>query len=287
VLKQEGTRDGVRKVLFVINNDFTSSELRGDHIAAHLGERVLFQTIDGARNQTIVFVKDVDRGLVLDAKDRGNKIVLDVIDFYCYRGKRYEWGDLIDVLIVPNRSCISFYKRDFPNARFAVIPHQWDFRISGAAPQDQVRTAYIGKAFNRPEFWKGASVVLTEDFLPNVAKYNLHIALQRRHDLDILLKPCTKISTASAVSANVITFDDPGAVELLGWDYPYLVNKDMDPWEAIEYARGNFGSPSWKRGRDRMREVKEKTSLRAVGKLYRRLADGDESLFEPVMMEAA
>src|SRR5262245_7479855 len=220
---------------FIVNNDYTSSTLRGNHVAEALGAKLHFQTLEGAKNETVVFVKDAEKGLVLDAKDRGNRIVLDIIDFYCYKGKRCAWGDLVDVLIVPNRTCIQFYRKDFPTSRFAVIPHQWDNRIRCTAPQDSLRTAYSGKEFNHPAFWNGACVTSIDDFLPMVAKFNLHIALQRRNDLDILLKPCTKISTAAAVSANCVTYDDPGAVELLGWDYPYLVNKDMDPWEAIEY----------------------------------------------------
>jgi hypothetical protein len=256
-------------MIFVVNNDLTSSFLRGHHIAKAMGAKLLFADIECARNQSVVFVKDADRGLVLDAKDRGNRVIYDVIDYYCYRGKRCLFGDLVDVLIVPNKACIEFYKPDFPVATFAVIPHQWDYRIKGQAPQDTFRPAYIGNNFNKPQFWTGPEITNPAEFLQAAPLFNLHLALQKRDEKAGLLKPSTKISTAAAVGANVVTYDDPGAVELLGADYPYIVRDD--PAETIAYAQQTFGGPIWKRALDRMKEAKERTSMSAVVGLYRKL----------------
>jgi len=258
-------------VIFVVSNDFTSSILRGNHIAQALGARLFFADLGGVRNDTVVFVKEADRGLVEDAKERDNRVALDIIDFYCYPGRGCTFADLVDVLIVPNRQCIEWYRPRFPNSEFAVIPHQWDYRIKGTAPQDYCRTAYIGKDFNQPECWGGPAITKSEDFLQAAPMFNLHLALQSRDDMAWLLKPSTKISTASAVGACVVTYKDAGALELLGWDYPFYVHEGMDVNEAIVYAQKTFGGPTWKRARERMEEVKEKTSLEAVAKLYREL----------------
>lgn len=258
-------------MIFVLNNDFTSSVLRGNHIAEKLGAKVYFADLNGTRNQTVVFVKEADRGLVEDAKDRGNRVVYDVIDRYCKVGRKIDFEDLVDVLIVPNKACIEFYEPKFVNAEFVVIPHQWDHRLKGTAPHDYCRTAYIGKGFNQPECWGGPAITKTDDFLKAAPMFNLHICLQARDGLAGLLKPNTKISTAAAVGACAVTYKDPGAVELLGWDYPFYVHDGMSPTEAIVYAQKNFGGGFWKQAREKMKEVKEKTSLKAVCELYRKL----------------
>lgn len=258
-------------MLFVTNNQFTSSKLRGEHIAQELGVKCLFADLGGARNQTVIFVKEADRGLVEDAKDRNNRIVLDVIDLYCREERSVPFEDLVDVLIVPNQASIEFYKERFKNATFAVIPHQWDSRIKGTCPQDFCRTAYIGKHFNQPNGWGGMSITNSEQFLQAAPLFNLHLGLNQRTERMRLLKPATKIATASAVSANIVSYPDPGAKELLGWDYPFFVQEGMSVNEAINYAQKNFGGGFWKKARDKMKEVKEKTSLKAVAELYKAL----------------
>jgi hypothetical protein len=276
-------------LIFVVNNDFTSSVLRGNHIAEAMGAEVLFQDIGGARNQSVVIVKETYRGLVMDAKDRGCRIVLDIIDFYCYKQRQCEFADLVDVLIVPNRACIAWYAERFPSARYAVIPHQWDYRIKGTAPQSRFVPGYIGKGFNctLPQ-WDGPKVFLSEHHLAAAPTFNFHIALQRRDEKPVLLKPATKVSTAASVGANALTYRDPSAVELLGPNYPYYLDVDQDPIAAIRMARESFGGRDWKRGREKMKEVRERTSLQAIAALYRRLDEGDEAmLLDAPLREAA
>lgn len=256
-------------MIFVVNNEFASATLRGEHIAAELGVPCLFADLGGARNQQVVFVKDADRGLVLDAKDRGNEVIYDPIDLFCYKNRTVPFADLVDVLLVPNKACIEHYKSIFTRARFAVVPHQWDPRITSTAPQDYCRTAYIGKGFNCPPGFGGMKVFNSVQFLEAAPLFNLHLSLNRR-DLCALLKPATKIATASAVLANVVSYADPGAVELLGVDYPFLASGDNEK-EIISFAQKCFGNPIWKRARERMKEVRERTSLKSIASLYRDL----------------
>lgn len=266
-------------MIFVVNNDLFTGVLRGEHIASELGAKCLFADLGGARNQTAVFVKEADRGLVLDARDRNCRVVLDVIDFFCYKqlGSKKQrecpFGDLVDVLIVPNRACITWYAERFPKASYAVIPHQWDYRIQGSARQYRYAPGYIGRDFNLavPPEWGGANVFESAHHLEAAPMFNLHLCLQRRDEKIALLKPATKVATAAAVGANALTYRDPSAVELLGPDYPFYV--DSDPMAAIRMAKESFGGSDWKRGRERMKEVRERTSLKAIAALYRRLED--------------
>lgn len=260
-------------MIFVVNNGFTSAILRGDHIATTLGVPCKFSELGNERNGVVVFVKEADRGLALDAKDRGNRIVYDPIDLHCYKERVCPFADIVDVLIVPNSACREFYRPLYPKASFAVIPHQWDYRISGMAPRTELRTGYIGKGFNCPQEWTGAKVTNSPDMLAAASRFNLHIALNQRIEKHILLKPATKVSTAAAVGANAVTYADPSAVELLGSDYPYLVQDD--PRETILEAQRSFGSVTWKRALDRMRQVKQWTSLEAVAALFARLQEGE------------
>jgi hypothetical protein len=265
-------------VIFVVNNDNVSSILRGNHVAEALGVPLCFADLGGARDEDVVFVKEADRGLVLDAVDRGNRIILDVIDLHCYKQRICPFADLVEVLIVPNRACIDYYAKLYPIARFAVIPHQWDHRIHGTAQQYRFTPAYIGKSFNLPlsQDWGGTNVFDSSQHLMAASKFNLHLCLQRRDGLHALLKPATKVSTAAAVLANVLTYRDPSAVELLGVEYPFYV--DRDETLAIRMVREAFGGKDWKRGREMMKEVREKTSLQAIAGLYRRLASNDPAM---------
>lgn len=266
-------------MIFVTTYPVLSSDLRGKHIADELGCKVLDKSIGDARGETVVIVKDAADTLVARAKDRGNRIVYDPLDQYCAKGRPCSFRpELADVVIVPNATAAKFYPLlGFKKAEFAVIPHQWDPRITGEAPQDRVRAAYIGNHFNCPPWWDGDRRTDMLE-LPEFAKYNLHLSLNQRDPLHIVHKPALKVASAAAVGANVVAYRDPAALELLGDDYPFYV--DDDPKAAIRMAREAFGTPAWDRGREIMKKVKEKTSVQAVAALYRQLD-------RPTMKEAA
>lgn len=265
-------------MIFCVNNEFTSSILRGNHIADALGLRCHFADFGGVRRDRVVFVKESDRGLVEDAKERGNVVIYDPLDRFCYKDKTVDFGDLVDIVIVPNRQCADFYAPVFQKARYALIPHQWDARLTASAPQDKCRPGYIGKPFNCIEEWRGDRVTVSPEMLAAAPLFNLHLSVNQRDAKSVLLKPATKIATASAVLANVVSRRDPSALELLGDDYPYLIGATESTTDAIRRARLDFGSATWRRSRDTMRLVRERLSIDAIASLYKRLADGDESM---------
>ena len=244
-----------------VKSNFSSGELRGDHIARSLGTKCFINAAP-VRNDVVVFVKFADPIIVFNAKEAGNLIVYDVLDYFCYGDRKVQFADTVDVVIVPNLASVEFYKMIFPKAKFTLIPHQWDYRIEGRAPQDAYRPGYIGEAFNMTPRWHGEAVTDKDEFLKAAPRFNLHIAINaptRR-----LLKPATKVVTAAAVGANVLTMADPSALELVGLDYPYIY-----VGEGFERVENDFGSSTWKRGLETMEKVRERTSLEAVSKLYR------------------
>src|SRR5512146_474523 len=125
-------------MLFVPGNSLSACTLRGQHLAdfmgvpwlpPSMGQRRLRVALEAESNQTIVFVKMYDIAVLTAAKGRGNRIIYDVLDFLCYKDRPVPFGELVDVLIVQNPECIDYYRTVFPNAEFAYIPHQWDYRI--------------------------------------------------------------------------------------------------------------------------------------------------------------
>ena len=62
-----------------------------------------------------------------------------------------------------------------------------------------------------------------------------------------------------------ITTRDESTVELLGEDYPYYCEPERGSiLAAIERARSSFGSPERQQGLERMRQVRELTSMGSV-----------------------
>lgn len=217
------------------------------------------------RDGVVVFVKETTRELAHRAKMRGNKVVYDPLDNLCFEGRPTTFADYVDVVIIHNLACQDFYRSIFKKASFALIPHQWDYRLTAQCKQDSFKAGYIGNKMNAPDWWAGESFTAAVDMLQAAPKFNLHIGLNRR-GREVLLKPATKVVTASAVTANVLTYQDPSAIELLGADYPYLV-KD-DPREMLKYAEETFGGEVWRKGLTIMCRVRERTSLAKIAALY-------------------
>jgi hypothetical protein len=95
-------------------------------------------------------------------------------------------------------------------------------------------------------------------------RFNCHLSL-RKPGREMLYKPNCKVSTAAACEANLITTRDASTVELLGEDYPYYCEPTRESVQAaVERARSSFGSADWDRGLERMRAVRELTSMDRV-----------------------
>lgn len=236
-----------------------AGELRGAHIAAALG--VPCDDEYKEPSEWVVFVKQF-KG-IKEAKADGCLVAFDPVDFYCYPNRPFPVVPEVDLLIVPNKKCAHTYKALFPRADFLIVPHQWDSRITGEATQDEFRPGYVGREFNLDEHLHVPMVTERDEQLAALAKFNCHLAA----GADSLRKPATKVSSAAAVGANIITRRTASALELLGEDYPFFADGTL--FDALYQARKAFGGEEWKRGLETMARVRERTSLGAVSDLYR------------------
>lgn len=251
-------------------NDRASSRLRGAAISNALG-------FDNSRQaDVVVFVKGADCASVEEAHSAGCRIVYDPIDRFSFseRHQPDPWFGLVNTVIVYSVEQSHWYiERDlFPSAQYVIIPHQWDKVLDGAwCPKDRLRVGYIGHSFNMPH-------AIRDLMLPRVTNinammswagvFNCHIdSLRAPGSLDAIHKPATKISTAAAVGAAIITTRTAAAVELLGDDYPLYVDSGKELANAIETARGMLLSG----GLPELSGVRLRTSLDEVAKLYRDL----------------
>lgn len=255
-------------MIFVKNNNLASAELRADQIANELGCKVYLDELPDTK-ETVVFVKSASPEFVSQAKDQGCKIVFDPIDTFSYPERLVwqEWYKDIDTVIAYNKFQANAYKRWFNDV--VVIPHQWDVRITKPCPQDEFRPGYIGYSFNLPkEILKSGIGIESapEKMLSALSRFNCHVSI--RDGLQAKMKPATKVVSAAAVGAVIITTKDESALELLPNDYPYWVGTVKYFQDVLENAAGDFGGPTWNRALEMMAEVKEKTSVKEIAKLY-------------------
>ena len=262
-------------MIFVKERLLDSTYLRGDQIADELGVPCLLNDLDGVRaGEAVVFVKSARYNLVHQAKDLGAIVVFDPIDYFCYDSDGRplpEWLPLTDKVIVPNGKCESGMLEMFPNASFHVIPHQWDARISGEAEHDEFRPGYIGRRFNFPVTASIPQVNAPEQMILCAPWFNCHVQVRERTDLGWTLKPATKVATAAAVGAPIITTSDPSSLELLGKDYPLFIDTPQRLDVALEYCRDKFGGEMWQQARDIMSDVRKRTSVPAIAALFKEL----------------
>lgn len=255
-----------RKIFFVKYYDKGSTVMGADQISEALQARgvdarsVHPPDIAAVRDAVLVFIKTSKIHHLLAARRRGNRTVLDVQDTVVFkRGIKNRW--LFDGLIFKNRRQL----RDFaaPGKVNGLIYHQWDPRYRENEIGDrEFKIGYFGLQRSFP-YWDQLPGVsfFSGDYFRTALGFNCHLSL-REPGRDFLYKPNCKVSTAAACDANLVTTRDESAVELLGADYPYY--GDPTPaglLAALDHARATFGGPEWKRGLERMREIKERTRM--------------------------
>ena len=245
-------------------------------IAAGLAERgwnarpLYGREVGRVRGAILVFIKTSRLDHLLFAKARGNRLVLDVHDTIVFKRRlKNRW--LFDALIVKNRRQLADLARSGRPDR--LIYHQWDPRYAPhRAPADRMVLGYLGDRRSL-DLWDQLPDVecVSEGFFPAAKRFNCHLSL-RRPGREFLYKPNCKISTAAACDANILTTRDVSAVEMLGEDYPYYTEPDRaSVLAAIARLRASFGSPEWRRGLERLREIRELTRIERVLEEYESL----------------
>lgn len=265
----DGNGSAAPPVAFVKYYDKGSTVMGGEQIAAGLAARgwrartVYPRELRRLRGAVLVFIKTSRLDHLLLAKARGNRLVLDVQDTVVFK-RRIKSLWLYDALILKNRRQLDDFGR--PGRSDRVIYHQWDPRYApNQAPADRLALAYFGLRRSLDLWDRLPGVECFEDgMFEAAARFNCHLSI-RRPGREFLYKPNCKVSTAAACDANLVTTRDQSTLELLGADYPYYCAPDVESIiAAIARARATFGSAEWRAGLERLRAVRERTSLDRV-----------------------
>ena len=260
----------MRGIYFVKYNDRASTVMGGDQIAEALRARgydawtVSPREVRDVRDAILVFIKTSRWWHVERARSNGNRTVLDVQDTVAFN-RRIKNQRLFDGMIWKNRRQLKDFGR--PSQANRILYHQWDPRyVPNSLDGSRLAIGYFGIANSFP-FWGGVPGVdcFDEGYFRHALDYNCHVSV-RTPGREYLYKPNCKVSTAAACAANLITTRDVSSVELLGDDYPFYVDSGgvYGVLAGIEKARETFRGPEWRRGLERMREVREKTSMPRV-----------------------
>jgi len=268
-------------IAFVKYYEKGSTVMGGDQIAAGLQDRgwnarsIPVGELRGVERGILVFIKTSRLDHLLLARARGNRLVLDVQDTVCFKRRiKNRW--LYDALILKSRRQLADFGR--PDSADCLIYHQWDPRYSvHQAPRDRLALGYLGLSRSLALWGRLPGVEYVDHGYFEAAKrFNCHLSI-REPGREFIYKPNCKVSTAAACDANLISTRDDSTVELLGEDYPFYCEPERGSiMDAIERARAAFGGAEWQRGLERMRQVRERTSLSRVlddyEALLRRLA---------------
>lgn len=263
-------------VAFVKYYEKGSTVMGADQIAAGLRDRgwdarsLPVRELAGLQGGILIFIKTSRLDHLLRARARDNRLVLDVQDTVCFKRRiKNRW--LFDALILKNRRQLEDFGR--PDRADCLIYHQWDPRYSvHQTPQDRLSIGYLGLSRSLALWGRLPGVEYVDHgYFEAAARFNCHLSI-REPGREFLYKPNCKVSTAAACGANLITTRDASTVELLGEDYPFYCEPERGSiLAAIEHARAAFGTAEWQRGLERMRQVRELTSMP-------RVLDGYEAL---------
>lgn len=262
------------RVIFTGQN-LGTMELRGKQVAEKLsavsGGRIKvdvmgFDQAATVKNAIVIAVKFLPAMLAQRLKDNHNKIIFDSLDKFCRQDYPSEFAGIwLADHIIYSGQYIADYWSQYINGPYSIIAHHWDSRITEESIHDELRIGYIGASFNHgaPEY-PVLGVYHPELGRKWANQFNCHWNV--RELKKNIFKPATKVVTAAAVGANIITTMEPSSVELLGDDYPYYVTNDIEA--TYNKVKEEFGSKLWFDTLNRMFEIKEKTSLDTCVKQY-------------------
>jgi len=277
----------VRDLFFVKSWDKGSTVLGADQMAeaiTRLGtpaRSIYAPELAGIRNAIFVFIKRADLRHLLAARLAGNRSVLDVQDQVVFR-RWISYGLLYDGFIFRNRRQLE----DFGNRRRRVvcrtIYQHWDPRYGAhRAGCDGLRLGYLGTR-RSISLWgqiPGVEFVGPDAWFIRAPELNAHLCL-RETRREWLYKPNAKIATAAACEAVLLTTPDCSSVEMLGEDYPFYLDgletshgADREALRAsiargIERLKKAVGGPLWHHALERLRAVKEESTIERTARRY-------------------
>lgn len=244
------------------------------------------------RHAVYVFIKDAVARLHRDALEalqrKAGAVLLDHIDRSLDAMPRTG----IDLHIASSHAqqrALEARLRDHPAnvapPRVGLILHQADTRLETmchALPTDRLRPAYFGHPLNaflppciaeRVELVDVGQTAEMTERLSRFASANFHYAVRPSDQTEhpSVVKPLTKAVTAAVCGSPIMvnrTADD--AIDLLGTDYPYLVDR-LDPdaiLSQLDTAAADFGGPRWQRALDRMQALAARVSAHPTARAF-------------------
>lgn len=261
---------------FVKYYDKGSTEMSAHQIADGLAKRgwdarpIYAREVLRVRRSILIFIKTSRLDHLLVARARGNRLALDVHDTVVFKRHIKNQWFFHSLILKSERQLADFGRpeRGGPGGQGGkldrILYHQWDERyFPNRAPQDRVSVAYLGLP-RSIDFWgeiPGVEYLSHGRMFEEAPRFNCHLSI-RRPGREFLYKPNCKVSTAAACEAVLVTTRDLSTVEMLGEDYPFYCEPDRPSIvAALERVRGALGSPEWCLALERLKAVRERTSM--------------------------
>lgn len=291
---------GKKKVYFLAENPYSASTTtRGRIIGEELQRNGIYSFVFNLRyesesdykkikrikNSRIIFIKrafkDISDLLVL-LKGNGNTLIWDPLD-ELENLKEDKDVQMFDGVIWANKKCAedmtSYFRKDCMGK---VIYHHWDPRCEinnaegyrllyfGDPTPENIAQEYIDHIKNiNIERCTNIKDVTMNDLFRKIREYNCHFSVRKDGEGSSHYKPNVKLVIASATGSNMILSRDISNIEMLDSAYPYYTNSDLKSVQAaVSYSRETYGSETWKRGLDMMRDIRERTSVKKIGQDY-------------------
>ena len=253
-----------------------STKMRGKDISEKIGcDIISFNESKEIRYKKIVLLKmsNYEKALFLT---EFNEVVCDMVDFNRLQHnldtfKRFDYG--IFTSVKQMEELMYIFKSP---EKCRVIYHHWDERFNDVRVRNEIsspKICYIGQ----PEKCYGQNTNIERhsidwyDFDEKISlyeQYNVHYVVKPKVE-DDKIQPLTKISTAASLGCPVIANRSNHNIELLGSDYPYYCDPDDSSVdEVIEKVYNTFGGDEWYLALEKMKEIKEMTSLKRIIKNY-------------------
>jgi len=168
-------------------------------------------------------------------------------------------------------------------ASVALLLHGYDNRLQSCAPTTGAAHAVYWGALENTRippaladkiFLISGATGPSADIMHTLSRYRLHYGIRTTSmaSRKTIFKPLTKAANAAACGANIIINRDAhDAVDLLGTDYPYLVDAGDDDniVKVFEHAREGVDGPNWVKARSAMDDLAAQLSPESTARQLR------------------
>lgn len=228
-------------------------------------------------NTIIIFVGSLSQSFNLTIeklrklKEHSNVLILDPVDSLCYT-HLYSYQEIplmeeLNGIIFPNTFAEQVYMEKLKCSSIT-IPHHFDIRLNTLAveKQNEFGICYAGSPYrdkyftNIPNWLYTNFEGHTDRVLEDLIRFPIHFSHREYGTYDFFFKPGTKVATAAATNSILLTSRDKAAVDLLGENYPFYIDDDVNKTEKlVKSLRENY-----KNYESILSEVKPKVDLSKI-----------------------